>query len=133
MPALDHTIVHATDRLASARFLAGILGTAEPVELGPFVAVRLGNNVALDFAEHLIAGHDWIPTHYAFTVTDDEFDAILDRIESQRLPYWADPRHTEPGAINHLEGGRGVYIHDPDGHNLEFLTRSYSDRFLTNM
>ncbi|MDV6264600.1 VOC family protein [Rhodococcoides yunnanense] len=133
MPALDHTIVHSTDRFASAHFLAVILGTDDPVELGPFVAVRLGNDVALDFAEHLIAERDWVPTHYAFTVTDDEFDAIVDRIRTQQLPYWADPRHTQPDAINHLEGGRGVYIHDPDGHNLEFLTRSYSDRFLTNM
>lgn len=130
MPTLDHTVVHATDRFASARFLADLLGGPEPVELGPFVAVRL-DGVALDFAEHLVRGRDWVPTHYAIKVDDDEFDAVLARIRVRELPYWADPRHTEPQQINHLEGGRGVYIHDPDGHNIEFLTHTYSERFLT--
>lgn len=133
MPRLDHTIVHATDRFASARFLADLLDADEPTELGPFAAVRLDNDVALDFAEHLVRGRDWTPTHYAFTVTDAEFDGIVERIRVRGLPFWADPRHSEPNAINHLEGGRGVYIHDPDGHNIEFLTRSYSDRFLTSL
>ncbi|SIR62596.1 VOC family protein [Williamsia sterculiae] len=132
MPTLDHTIVHASDRFASAQFLADLLGAPDPVELGPFVAVRL-DGAALDYAEHLVRGRDWVPTHYAIKVDEDEFDAVLSRIRARGLPYWADPRHTEPRAINHLEGGRGVYVHDPDGHNIEFLTRTYSDRFLTSI
>ncbi|MFE7661611.1 VOC family protein [Streptomyces celluloflavus] len=132
MPRLDHTIVHSTDRLASARFLADLLGAPEPKEYGPFAAVRL-DNVVLDYAEHLAAGGEFVPTHYAILVTEDEFDAILARIQARELPYWADPQHSQPQVINHLDGGRGVYLDDPDGHNLEFLTRTYSDELLAGL
>lgn len=130
MPKLDHTIVHSSDRRAGARFIADLLGSPAPRELGPFAVVRLDNETALDYGDHLIKGRDWVPSHYAFRVTDDEFDAILARIRERNLPYWADPRHTQPHTINHLQGGRGVYVHDPDGHNMEFLTTTYSDAFL---
>ncbi|MFJ7999717.1 VOC family protein [Streptomyces sp. NPDC096310] len=132
MPQLDHTIVHSTDRFAGARFIADLLGVPEPKEFGPFVAVRLDNQVVLDYAEHLVKGKEWVPAHYAFRVTDEEFDAIFARIQERDLPYWADPRHAHPQTINHLEGGRGVYIQDPDGHEMEFLTVTYSDEFLAN-
>jgi hypothetical protein len=133
VPRLDHTIVHSTDRFAGARFIADLLGAPEPKELGPFVVVRFDNHVALDYAEHLVKNKGWVPTHYAFRVTDEEFDAIFARIQERNLPYWADPQHNEPQAINHLEGGRGVYVHDPDGHNMEFLTTTYTDDFLNDL
>ncbi|MFH8567155.1 VOC family protein [Streptomyces sp. NPDC017993] len=130
MPRLDHTIVHSTDRFASARFLAGLLDAPEPKAFGPFAVLKLDNGVALDYADSLAAGQRFVPTHYAFLVTEDEFDAILARIQARSLPYWADPRHTQPQSVNRLDGGRGIYIDDPDGHNLEFLTRTYSDELL---
>ena len=40
------------------------------------------------------------------------------------LTYAADPAYRRPGEINHREGGRGVYFRDPNGHNLELLTRT---------
>jgi catechol 2,3-dioxygenase-like lactoylglutathione lyase family enzyme len=122
MPRLDHTIVHSTDRFASARFMAGLLDAPEPKAFGPFAVLKLDNGVALDYAEHVAEGRQFVPTHYAFLVTEDEFDAILGRIQAQGLPYWADPRHHEPQTVNRLDGGRGVYIDDPDGHSMEFLT-----------
>lgn len=33
--------------------------------------------------------------------------------------------HEKPQRINHLFGGRGVYLDDPDGHSIEFITRTY--------
>ena len=46
---LNHTIVAARDREASAAFLADVLGLAPPETYGPFAVVRLDNDVSLDF------------------------------------------------------------------------------------
>ncbi|MGW3012258.1 VOC family protein [Streptomyces sp. NPDC001219] len=132
MPRLDHTIVHSTDRFASARFLADLLGLPEPQAFGPFAALKLDNGVALDYAEHA-AGGEFVPTHYAFLVTEEEFDKIFGRIQERGLSYWADPMHHRPQEINTRDGGRGLYLLDPDGHNMEFLTRTYSDELLAGM
>ena len=119
---LNHTIVHARDALASATFLADLLGLAPPVRFGPFHGVTLDNGVTLDFITH---DGEMFVGHYAFLVSEDEFDAIFKRIEQYRLPYWADPGHRQAGQINHHDGGRGVYWNDPDGHYLEIITRPY--------
>jgi hypothetical protein len=63
--------------------------------------------------------------HYAFLVSDGEFDQIFDRIRHQELSYWADPAQTQEGEINNHDGGRGVYFEDPDGQLLEIITRAY--------
>ena len=63
--------------------------------------------------------------HYAFLVSDTEFDAALARIRSARITYFADFRRELPGEINHLYGGRGIYFDDPNGHLLELITRPY--------
>ena len=119
---LNHTVVHASDRRDSAQFLARILGLAEPAAFGPFMVVRVANDVSLDFVEEPGTIQ---PQHYAFLVTEEEFDQILARIEAQGLGYWADPFHQQAGQINTHDGGRGVYWSDPDGHNLEIITRPY--------
>jgi hypothetical protein len=119
---LNHTIVQAHDKHASAEFLAEILGLPSPKPFGPFMVVEADNDVTLDFME--TAG-EVVTQHYAFLVTEDEFDTIFGRIRERGLPYWADPAHREPGRINDRDGGRGVYFDDPNGHNLEILTRPY--------
>jgi catechol 2,3-dioxygenase-like lactoylglutathione lyase family enzyme len=120
---LNHTIVHATDKKASAEFLAGLLGLEVQPQFGPFLPVVAANDVALDFAD---AGDRVItPQHYAFLVSEDEFDAIFGRIKDAGLTYYADPARRRPGEINHNDGGRGVYWADPDGHFMEILTRPY--------
>ena len=119
---LNHTIVHARDPQASAAFLAEILGRGEPVKFGPFHGVELDNGVTLDYirVDEVI-----LVEHYAFLVSEEEFDLIFGRIQARGLPYWADPGHEHPGRINHNDGGRGVYWNDPDGHYLEIITRPY--------
>jgi catechol 2,3-dioxygenase-like lactoylglutathione lyase family enzyme len=119
---LNHTIVSARDKKTSATFLAEILGLPDPVPFGPFLVVGAGNDVSLDFMD---VGDDIAVQHYAFLVDESEFDEIFDRIRGRGLPYWADPHHDQPGEINTRDGGRGVYFDDPDGHNLEILTRPY--------
>jgi catechol 2,3-dioxygenase-like lactoylglutathione lyase family enzyme len=119
---LNHTIVHARDPQRSAVFLAELLGRPAPVRFGPFLGVALDNGVTLDF---IATDAALVIEHYAFLVSEVEFDAIFERIRARALPYWADPRHAEPGRINHHDGGRGVYWNDPDGHYLEIITRPY--------
>ncbi len=120
--ALNHTIVPAHHPQASALFLAEILGRREPVKFGPFHGVELDNGVTLDFMR-VDGTIRW--QHYAFIVSEPEFDEIFGRIRARGLSYWADPGHSRPGEINHHDGGRGVYWSDPDGHNLEVITRTY--------
>lgn len=119
---LNHTIVASRDKGISARFLAEILGLPDPTPFGPFLAVQADNEVTLDFMD--VRG-PIASQHYAFLVTEAEFDQILGRIQERDLDYWADPGHTRAGRINHNDGGRGVYFADPDGHNLEAITRPY--------
>jgi len=120
---LNHTIVHALDPAASAKFLAEILALPEPKRFGPFMDVDLSNGVTLAFIQ--AQPDEIIIEHYAFLVSEAEFDQIFGRIQARGLPYWADPAHRQPGQINHHDGGRGVYWNDPNGHYLEIITRPY--------
>ena len=119
---LNHTIVHARDSKASARFVAELFARPDPVRYGPFEVVELDNGVSLDFMDD--AG-DIPAQHYAFLVTEPEFDEIFGRIQERGLDYYADPGAKHKGQINHGDGGRGVYWADPDGHWLEILTVPY--------
>jgi catechol 2,3-dioxygenase-like lactoylglutathione lyase family enzyme len=123
MPAqLNHLIVQARDSRASARFLADLLGLPAPTRFGPFFVVATANGVSMDFIDM-----DGAITaqHYAFLISEPEFDEIFGRIEAMKLPFWADPGKKRPGQINRGDGGRGVYFEDLDGHFLEILTRPY--------
>ena len=118
----NHTIVWARDSQASAAFLAEVLGLPAPRRWGPFAVVRLDNGVNIDFMN---ADGEIARQHYAFLVSDSDFDEIFGRIRERALPYWADPARSQQGEINHHDGGRGVYFEDPNGHLLEVITRSY--------
>lgn len=120
---LNHTIVPSRDKHVSAHFLADILGLPVGDEVGPFVPVALGNGVTLDFMNR----SDVTTQHYAFLVDDATFDAACEKLRAQGVQTWADPDHHQPGEINTRWGGRGVYFPDPDGHNLEILTRAPTD------
>jgi catechol 2,3-dioxygenase-like lactoylglutathione lyase family enzyme len=119
---LNHTIVRAHDKDASAQFLADILGLKPPGSYGPFAVVEVDNGVALDFADDHGEPH---PQHYAFLVSEEEFDQIHGRIVERGLAYWADPSHRHEGQINTNDGGRGLYWDDPNGHILEIITVPY--------
>jgi catechol 2,3-dioxygenase-like lactoylglutathione lyase family enzyme len=119
---LNHTILHASDPQRSAAHLTDVLGLAQPARFGPFLVVDLANGVSLDVLADTGTIH---PQHYAFLVTEEEFDEIFGRIKASGIDFWADPFHQQPGQINHNDGGRGVYWSDPDGHSLEIITRPY--------
>jgi catechol 2,3-dioxygenase-like lactoylglutathione lyase family enzyme len=116
---LNHTIVSARDREASARFLSEILGLPPARPAGHFLAVDLANGVSLDLCQ---TDGPIEPQHYAFLVSEAEFEQILGRIRGRGLAHWADPGRQRPGEIYRIEGARGVYFEDPSGHFLEALT-----------
>jgi catechol 2,3-dioxygenase-like lactoylglutathione lyase family enzyme len=119
---LNHTIVRVREKRESAAFLAEILGLAEPTPFGPFLVVQTGNDVSLDFLDDQ---GPVSPQHYAFLVSEPEFDDIFGRIRDRGLQYRADPFQQHSGEINTNDGGRGVYWEDPSGHLLEIITRPY--------
>jgi hypothetical protein len=120
---LNHTIVAAKDKQRSATFLTELFDLPSPTPFGHFLTVTVANGVSLDYADNM--GDDIHPQHYAFLVSEDEFDDIYGRIKLWGLDHWADPTATRAGEINHRDGGRGVYFQDPAGHYLEILTRPY--------
>jgi extradiol dioxygenase family protein len=118
---LNHTIVAARDRHEAANFLAEVLGRNPPTTYGPFAVVELDNDVSLDFLDD----PEVHPRHYAFLVSEAEFDEIFERIQERGLDFWADPFERLPGEINTNDGGRGLYWEGPDGHWLEIITVPY--------
>jgi catechol 2,3-dioxygenase-like lactoylglutathione lyase family enzyme len=119
---LNHTIIRARDRDAAAREVADTLGLGAPTTYGPFAVVEMSNGVSLDFME---VSDDIQGQHYAFLVSDDDFDAVLQRLKDTGRQWWADPHQRQPGEINTNDGGRGLYWQGPDGHWLEIITVPY--------
>ena len=120
---LNHTIVHSRDQRAAAEFFAELFGLPAPVPFGPFLGVEVANEVTLDFLD--AEGMEIQAQHYAFLVSEREFDEIFGRIKARGLAYWADPGQAREGKINRHDGGRGVYFEDPSGHLLEIITKPY--------
>jgi catechol 2,3-dioxygenase-like lactoylglutathione lyase family enzyme len=119
---LNHTIVWCRDKASSAAFLTEILGLPAADRFGPFLVVELGNGVSLDYHD---TDEPISSQHYAFLISETEFDEIFGRIRERELEYWADPMQFRASEINRNDGGRGVYFEDPDGHLLEIITRPY--------
>ena len=118
---LDHTIVPAQDKEASARFFARIFGLKYDGLWGHFAPVKVNETLTLDFDNR----ERFDSHHYAFLVAEDEFDAILHRVRDEGLAYGSGPSNQENGEINHLHGGRGFYFRDANGHSLEVITHTY--------
>jgi catechol 2,3-dioxygenase-like lactoylglutathione lyase family enzyme len=116
---LNHTIVPAHDKEASAKFFAEIFGLRYEGTKGHFAPVQVNPTLTLDFDNW----ENFESHHYAFHVDDDEFDAILARVRAAGLPYGSGPFTAEDGQLNSWNGGRGFYFRDPNRHLLELLTR----------
>lgn len=121
---LDHTIVASRDKAAAAAFFAEIFGLEVQPPSGPFVPVRVNDALTFDFADDARhgAGTEIAPQHYAFHISEAEFDAIYERVRSKGIPYGSGPFSHDDGRINTRRGGRGFYFQDPSGHLLEVMT-----------
>lgn len=118
---LNHTIVASQDKRSAARFVTDVLGLPEATSFGPFAVVELHNGVSLDFMD---TTGPITTQHYAFMISETEFDAVSARLKDRGVTTYADPDHSTEGH-NTSDGGRGLYFDSPDGHNLEVLTRPY--------
>ena len=116
---LNHTIVPARDKLAAARWFATIFGlNFNEQENDHFAPVRVNETLTLLFDQDT----SFDSHHYAFHVSDDEFESIFERIKKAGLSYGSAPRSLDNGKLNDWNGGRGVYFKDPNGHVLELMT-----------
>ena len=115
---LNHTIVPSRDKQSSATFFARIMGLPEPGSIGNFVQVRVNDDLAMDYDNR----ERFEAHHYAFVVSDAEFDQIFDRLQREQVRYGSGPSDPTNGQINTRRGGRGLYFSDPDGHLMEIMT-----------
>jgi len=115
---LDHTIVPAHDKEASARFFARVFGLSYQGPSSHFAEVRVNDRLTFDFE----TAKEFESHHYAFKIGEAEFDAIFARIQQDKIPYGSGPFSLEDMKINRRSGGRGFYFRDPGGHVLEVLT-----------
>jgi catechol 2,3-dioxygenase-like lactoylglutathione lyase family enzyme len=115
---LDHTIVPARDKEQSARFFARIFGLRYEGPQFHFAPVRINDTLTFDFDTDT----GFAPLHYAFKVSDAEFDAMFARIQEEGIPYGSGPGSPDNMKVGQRRGGRGVYFRDPSGHLLELMT-----------
>ena len=120
---LDHTIVPAHDKVKSAQFIVGILGLEYHGTWGHFAPVKINDTLTLDFDN----SPNPRSSHYAFLASDEEFDAILGRVQEAGVVFGSGPRSRTDGEINHRWGGRGFYFECADGHIWEVITHTYGD------
>lgn len=120
--ALDHTIVPAHDKEASARWFARIFGLEYGGTWGPFAPVKVNDTLSMDFDDRR---GKFDSLHYAFIAPDEDFDAVLTRVKEDGIAFGSGPFALEDGEINHHYGGRGFYFRDPNGHVLEVITHTY--------
>lgn len=116
---LNHTIVPAHDKEGSAKFFADIFGLKYDGASGHFAPVKVNDSLTMDFDNR----EGFESHHYAFKVSEEEFDGILARVQAAGLPYGSAPSTKQDMEINHRRDGRGFYFPDPSGHSLEVLTR----------
>ena len=126
---LDHTIVPATDKVAAAAFFADIFGLTVQPGSGHFAQVPVNESLTLDFADapEPWGGPGFDPRtgqshHYAFHVSEAEFEAIFGRVRARGLPYGSGPFTHTDDQLYTRRGGRGFYFEDPYGHLLEVMT-----------
>lgn len=120
---LDHTIVPSHDKERAARFFAEMFGLEYAGPWGHFAPVKVNDGtLSLDFDTR----DEFERHHYAFLVTDEEFDAILGRVQAAGRAYGSGPGSQEDMQINHRHTGRGFYFLCDDGHSWEVITHTYT-------
>src|SRR5262245_33090852 len=115
---LNHTIVAARDKEAAAHMFAQIFGLTYKGPGEHFASVKINDTLTFLFDDDT----SFESHHYAFHVTDAEFDAIFRRVQQAGLIFGSAPWSADDGKLNDWGGGRGVYFRTPDGHLLELMT-----------
>lgn len=119
---LNHMMIPVEDKETTAKFYSEIFGLERKGPFGPFEVIHLpSQNLALDFDSR----PTMVPLHYAFKVSEEQFDEIFSRVKEAGIAFGGGPYRADDGQINTHDGGRGVYFKDPNGHQLEIITRDY--------
>ena len=117
---LNHTIVPSRDKVAAAKLFAELAGMNYEGKFAHFEVVRVNETLTLDFDD----AEDFSRHHYAFHVSDDDFDAILSRVQAAGIAYGSEPSAQDNMEVNTKRGGKTIYFRTPgDGHSMEFMTR----------
>ncbi len=120
---LDHTIVLSPNKLSSALFLGYILGRPYGGAFARFAPVKLDDELNIDYAD--ADNEDYERRTFTLLVSDDELDAIVERLTAERVPYGSDPEQIGNRQLNGRGGGRGLFFRDPNGHTFELNTVAY--------
>jgi catechol 2,3-dioxygenase-like lactoylglutathione lyase family enzyme len=115
---LNHTIVPSRDKEGGAKFFARIFGLKYAGPMGHFAQVHVNDDLSFDWDTR----EGFESHHYAFFVSDQEFDEIFARLKGENVRYGSEPNAPANGQLNARRGGRGLYFADPDGHLLEIMT-----------
>ncbi len=118
---LNHTIIPSKNKIELAKFYEKIFGFEFIKEWDGFAVVKVNSTLTLDIMHQ----ENFTLNHYAFKVSDEQFDEILGRVEEENIVYGAGHQIYDDGKINNYYGGRGVYFRDLDGHVLEIMTVDY--------
>lgn len=118
----NHIIIAAKDAHASAAYYRNLLEIVDAPSWGPFANLIMSDGVLLQFA---VPPTSFDSLHFAFMVDDEHFDRILSWLRDSQEDYWGDPRRSQPHQISVEDDGRRLYVLDPGGHLVEFLTRPY--------
>ena len=116
---LNHTIVPSQDKVRAAEFFAKIFGLTYEGSHGHFAPVQVNDTLTLDYDDR----DEFDSHHYAFHVSEEDFDNIFGRVKAEGITYGSGPFNSEDMDINYRRDGRGVYFKDPDGHLLELMTQ----------
>ena len=120
---LDHLMVPARDKVAAAKQLGELLGVPwSATGVGPFAPVYVSDGFTIDFDEW---SEPFPRIHYCFRVGEDEFDAILRRLQAAGIAYRSNVQGPVGNQVNTQHGGR-IVLDQPDGHYWEMLTVSYA-------
>ena len=115
---LNHTIVPARSKEAAARQFAQLFGLPYDGAGEHFAPVKINDMLTFLFDDDT----NFESHHYAFHVSDAEFDAIFRRVKEAGLVYGSAPWSADDKKLNDWGGGRGVYFTVSDGHLLELMT-----------
>src|SRR5438046_2983031 len=120
---LDHTIVLSPNKLGSALFLSYILGRPYGGAFARFAPVKLDDELNIDYSD--AENDDYERRTFTLLVSDEELDAIVERLNAERVPYGPDPEQIGNRQLNNRAGGRGLVFRDPNGHTFELTTVAY--------
>lgn len=126
---LNHLLVPCREKVKSADYFARLMGLPTG-DVAHFAPVKINDSLVLDFAEiddvSLWADENdhFARQHYAFKVSEDEFEAIFGRVKAEGLRYGSGPGPDSlyDMQVDQRRGGHRVYFDEMNGHSIEIFT-----------